>query len=1246
MPLDYNETLLTETDATTVPMPEHTPSPAPLAAVPPVGRPDAQRAARGQRLGLIAGLLAGWLVVAVYLVYDDQARRSDYLSAQQTALERSAARLHGMALRHGSLAALQGRWADRVLKEAESASPAAPPVGHGDDYDEVLIYAPGAGQPVGSVLMWQTPAPNAARTLSVASSLVGLQFPDSNGDRPPDSSFLGADGTLYAHAPYVAPDVLRRHVGTPTVPAAIRQLYLWVSGTHQPVNDGRVRWSEPYPDPAGNGWAVSAYRPVYRDDLLFGFTTVNLNLSNLQQALNAQSTLDGDAYLMTPAGHLIAANHLTGPNATQLGKAVGALPPALAARGVPTRALTPAGDAHIGVLDDAPTGWRLAYYLPASAMTAHLMPSRRAAAMLLAALTLGGLLAGWLADRRLIRPALRARLRAEEEQRRTAERERQLRAMLDGAIEGVVTLDDQGRIEYWNPAATTLFGWQAKEVLGRPIHEVMIPPEQREAANRKLQAVLESGQGERIGTVTELEGIRKDGSPISVALALSAYQVDGRWQVVGFVQDISARKQQQASLERALKEAEARRAQLHEMSDALPVAVFQASSKSPEQGRFHFMSRQVVDILGVDADVLLRDTSALWRNVPEPHAEQLRTTLLEARAVGRTLSQEFPVSFGGVERWVRLGAKARRLADGSVLWNGYCLDLTDIKRAEHEVRLSEAYFRAVFDSAGVAIVGLDKQGRITSANDRFTDFLGYPRGSLNGRPLYELTHAADAAQTRAHLLQQRAGELDSFRLEVRFTHRDGRECWGDLQSTALRDEHGELQASIVCIVDVTDLKRAEQAGRDQLYLQRQLLDAIPSPLFFKDDEGRFIGCNRAFETAFGISRDTLLGRTVLEVEGIDPEARQSYHNEDMRLIRDGGQLSYTEKMTLADRHSHDLHYALASYDLADGNHGGMIGVITDITPQKEAERQARIALEKFRVLFDMFPVGISIHGEDGGTVEVNRRSQEIFGIGNEALYRRGIDVEAWKIQQPDGNLFPADQLPANRAMREQRLIENVEMGIPKPDGSIVWLSVSAAPLPLEGYSVAAVYQDITLKRESERQLIDAKAKAEEATRLKSSFLANMSHEIRTPMNAILGLAHLALATELNAKQRDYLSKIHNAGLSLLGLINDILDFSKIEAGKLSHRLPAGRRAGQCVDPDRPEGLRERPGVAVPRGARRAAGPGGRPVAPRPGAGEPGQQRGQVHRDRRDRSPRGTAGRNQRAGEAAVQRARHRHRHDR
>jgi len=129
--------------------------------------------------------------------------------------------------------------------------------------------------------------------------------------------------------------------------------------------------------------------------------------------------------------------------------------------------------------------------------------------------------------------------------------------------------------------------------------------------------------------------------------------------------------------------------------------------------------------------------------------------------------------------------------------------------------------------------------------------------------------------------------------------------------------------------------------------------------------------------------------------------------------------------------------------------------------------------------------------------------------------------------------------------REQQLMRN--------DGSLFWARLTGNAVDISDRSKGTVWtiEDITAERAAALEMKRARALAEDAARIKSDFLANMSHEIRTPMNAITGMAHLALRTDLNPRQRDYLKKIQSSSRHLLGIINDILDISKIEAGKMT-----------------------------------------------------------------------------------------------
>ena len=224
--------------------------------------------------------------------------------------------------------------------------------------------------------------------------------------------------------------------------------------------------------------------------------------------------------------------------------------------------------------------------------------------------------------------------------------------------------------------------------------------------------------------------------------------------------------------------------------------------------------------------------------------------------------------------------------------------------------------------------------------------------------------------------------------------------------------------------------------------------------------------------------------------------------------------------------------------------------------QKAAEDNLRLEKERFVSIFEMSSDAILII-ENGRFVDCNKAALTMLCYATKEAFLNTHPSELSPEKQPDGRYsFEKAEEMMRLAIDEGH--HHFEWTHTKSNGENfpVEVRLSAAGYR-ENKLINVIWRDLTEQKRAEKIIQESiyeketlLRQAETANKSKSDFLANMSHEIRTPMNAIIGIAHLALRTELNPKQKDYLAKIQRSGQHLLGIINDILDFSKIEAGKL------------------------------------------------------------------------------------------------
>lgn len=242
-----------------------------------------------------------------------------------------------------------------------------------------------------------------------------------------------------------------------------------------------------------------------------------------------------------------------------------------------------------------------------------------------------------------------------------------------------------------------------------------------------------------------------------------------------------------------------------------------------------------------------------------------------------------------------------------------------------------------------AIVSItDVNGTIIYANDRFCAISGYSRDELIGRN-HRIVNSGIHPPAFFEDIWGTISLGSVWRGEICNRTRDGQLYWVSATIVPLPGDDGQPLEYIGIRTDITDRKRMEAELSEQLHLVEELIEAIPLPVYLKDRAGRYLRINRAFETFFGVQRELLIGRTLLDL--LSPEDARLHIEKDAALLASRGAQTYEAVVHDRDGGRHDTIYRKAVLTQRDGSVSGLLGTIIDITARKRAEAEILEAKE-------------------------------------------------------------------------------------------------------------------------------------------------------------------------------------------------------------------------------------------------------------------------------------------------------------
>ena len=472
----------------------------------------------------------------------------------------------------------------------------------------------------------------------------------------------------------------------------------------------------------------------------------------------------------------------------------------------------------------------------------------------------------------------------------------------------------------------------------------------------------------------------------------------------------------------------------------------------------------------------------------------------------------------------------------------------DLKEAEKTLRESEEWYRTITSLTTDYIFRLKVNEDGSIKTDMITDnFFTTTRRSIEDIMTPDLwtkiIHPDDIGKLydSLHLLLTKGGSTE---IECRSYKKDGSVRSVMVVSHAIKETSGGPTTAIVgAVKDISERKKVELALDTEQKLLRTLIDLLPSLVYVKDRESRFLVANNTCAAYMGASLpQDLIGKT--DADFYPPDVAAGFRSDELKVLNGYPILNKVEYGVSPLNTQNIILTTKIPFRDNEGNITGLVGASIDISEMKRTEKALIASESNLQALINNKNEAIWSLDKNYRLIVCNDYFRDSYLAAYNEELKVGINLI--NLLSPELKAFWKPKYDFALA-GEKQFFEFRETVHAK----IFYFNVYLNPIFSEGSitGVSALSIDVTDRKKEEEALIKAKEKAEESDRLKSAFLANMGHEIRTPMNGIIGFSELLKNSTLTGEeQQRYIKIIETSGVRMLNIINDLIDISKIESG--------------------------------------------------------------------------------------------------